>query len=92
MENILKNFKFGTFLSILYKIFWFYKSDNTENFLKANIPKLALCDPNDNLVVEYSSLKSSLRFYICVLLIIRITTKTLSEIVSKDYQLTMKIC
>ena len=60
MENILKNFKFGAFLSLLYKLFWFYKSENTENFLKANSPKLALCDPNDNLVVEFSSLKSSL--------------------------------
>ena len=60
MEIILKNFKFGSFLSILYKLFWFYKSDNTDNFLKANSPKLALCDPNDTLVVEFSSLKSSL--------------------------------
>jgi len=59
MENILKNFKFGTLLAFLYKLFWFYKSDNTENFLKANIPKLTLCDPNDSLVVEFSSLKSS---------------------------------
>ncbi len=60
MENILKNFKFGSLLSFLYKLFWFYKSDNTDNFLKANSPKLAMCDPNDNLVVELSSLKSSL--------------------------------
>jgi len=60
IENILKNFKCGTLLSVLYKLFWFYKSDNTENFLKANMPKLALCDPNDSIVVEFSSLKSSL--------------------------------
>ena len=60
MENILKSFKFGAFLSLLYKLFWFYKSDNTDNFLKATSAKLALCDPNDNLVAEFSSLKSSL--------------------------------
>lgn len=62
MENILKNFKFGKILAFLYRLFWFYKSDNTENFLKANMPKVALCDPNDSLVTDYSSLKSALSY------------------------------
>ena len=60
MENILKNYRFGNFIAILYKIFWFYKSDNTENFFKANISKIILCDPRDVIVNDFSSLKSSM--------------------------------
>lgn len=80
MESILKNFKFGSFLSVIYKFFWFYKSDNTENYLKSNSPKLALCDPNDNLVVEFSSLKSSL------------SEKYIKNILPEGYNSVLKYC
>ena len=39
---------------------FFGNSENSENFKKANIPKVILCDPKDNMVVEFSSLKSSI--------------------------------
>ena len=60
MENIIKNFKFGGILHFFYKLLLFDNSENTENFIKANVPKIILCDPQDNLVVELSSLKSSI--------------------------------
>lgn len=60
IDSIVNNFGFGSILVLFYKTLWFHKSDNTENFLKANIPKIALCDPNDTLVKDISSLKSSL--------------------------------
>jgi hypothetical protein len=60
LENIIKYFPCGKILSFFYKLLFLGDSGNTENFIKANIPKILLCDPKDNLVVEFSSLKSSI--------------------------------
>lgn len=60
LENVMKNFKFGGILKFFYKFLLFENSENSGNYLLANLPKILLCDPMDGLVMDFSSLKSDI--------------------------------
>ncbi len=61
IDNVVKNIEiFGGILNKIYKMFLFENSENTKNYLLSKMPKLLLYDPNDEIIKDFSSIKSDI--------------------------------
>ena len=65
MDFIPKNYPFGKYLYMLYKILFMQSSDNVSNYLNTNCYKIVLNDPKDGIVTEVSSLKTMVATELC---------------------------
>ena len=65
MDFIPKNYPFGKYLYILYKILYMQSSNNVNNYINSNCYKIVLNDPNDSIVNEVSSLKTMVASELC---------------------------
>jgi hypothetical protein len=60
INDIVKNFTFGRFLSYFYKGLFFTSSKNVDNYLKSNCLKILISDPLDTIVKDSASLKTGI--------------------------------
>ena len=65
IENIVKSYRIGKYLVILYKFLFIPSSRNVENYIDTNAYKIILNDPNDEIVNEEGSLKTMLSEDFC---------------------------
>ena len=65
IQDIAKDYIFGKYLLLLYKLLFIPSSRNAENYIETNALKIILNDPNDEIVIEESSLKTLLSEEFC---------------------------
>ncbi len=60
IDDIVSYFPCGFFLACVYKMLLFPHSDNVENFLSSERPKIIINDSQDTIVKDFASLKTGL--------------------------------
>ncbi len=65
IQDIAKDYIFGKYLLLLYKLLFIPSSRNVENYIETNALKVLLNDPNDEVVIEEGSLKTLLSEEFC---------------------------